>query len=154
MRKIAEKNIDPDPKRIIERSNELIRKWKCLLETPTHEGSDGETSPKTVTQIEGESPNREAVNNEESSQPLPGEQETDNKNQENFDSNNVKEDKERLPSAMDVDEINDIQPEIDEGKQIIESKDNIVTNGSSPAANNQEVNSHEKEDFNNKTSEL
>ncbi|GES98734.1 zinc finger CW-type PWWP domain protein 1 isoform X3 [Rhizophagus clarus] len=151
MRKIAEKNIDPDPKRIIERSNELIRKWKCLLETPTHEGSDGETSPKTVTQIESESPNREAVHNEESSQPLPGEQEkTDCKN-DNVDNNNVKEDKERIPSIMDVDEINDIQPEIGEEKQIIE-RDNIVTNGSS--LNKQEVNSHEKEDFNNKTSEL
>jgi len=152
MRKIAEKNIDPDPKRIIERSNELIRKWKCLLETPTHEGSDEETSPKTVTQVE--SPNREVVHNEESSQPLPDEQETDSKNEENVDSNNVKEDKERLPSAMDIDEINDIKPEIDEEKQIVESRDNIVTNGSSPAANNQEVNSHEKEGFNNKTSEL
>jgi hypothetical protein len=153
MRKIAEKNIDPDPKRIIERSNELIRKWKCLLEAPTHEGSDGETSPKTVTQIESESPNREAVHNEENSQPLPVEQGTDCKN-ENVDSNNVKEDKERVLSAMDIDEINDIQPEIGEEKQIVESRDNIITNGSSPSANNQEVNSHEKEDFNNKTSEL
>src|SRR5216110_3171015 len=104
MRKIAEKNIDPDPKRIIERSNDLIRKWKCLLEAPTHEGSDEETSPKIVTQVEGESPNREAVHNEESSHPLPDEQETDSKNEENVDSN-VKEDKERRPSAMDIDEI-------------------------------------------------
>ncbi|RIA96618.1 hypothetical protein C1645_871931 [Glomus cerebriforme] len=154
MRKIAEKNIDPDPKRIIERSNDLIKKWKCLLEAPTHEGSDEETSPKTVTQVEAESPNREAVHNEENNQPLPDEKETDRKQiVENIDSNSVKEDKERLPSAMDIDEINDIKSEIGEEKHIIENKDNIVTNGSSPA-NNQEVNSHEKEDFNNKVSEL
>ena len=57
MRKIvAEKNIDSDPKKIIERSNELIRKWKCLLEVPTHEGSDEETSPNKKIKVEGESP--------------------------------------------------------------------------------------------------
>ena len=66
----------------------------------------------------------------------------------------MKEDKERLQSAMDINEISDIKPETGEEKQVVESKDNVVTNGSSSATNNQEVNSHEKEDFNNKPSEL
>src|SRR3954451_5369265 len=150
MRKIAEKNIDPDPKRIIERSNELIRKWKCLLEAPTHEESGEETSPKAI-KVEGESPHQEAVHNEESNQPLPDEQENNSKKiEEKVDNINVKEDKESHPSVMDIDEISDIKPETGEEKQVIEGKDNVVTNGSSSATNNQEVNSHEKEDFNNK----
>ncbi len=164
MRKIAEKDIDPDPKRIIDRCNELIRKWKCLLEAPTQEGSDEEASPKTVTHVEGESPHQEEpVHHEKSNLLLSYEQEIEEieskKNEENVD-NNMKEDKERFPSAMDIDEINDVQPEtpdtadIGEGKQVVEDKDNIVTNGSSPAANNQEVNNHEKEDTKNKTLEL
>jgi hypothetical protein len=154
MRKIAEKKIEPDPIRIIERSNELIRKWKCLLEAPTHEGSDEEASPKTVTQVEGESPHREVIHNDELNQPLPDEQENDSKKNEDVDNNNVKEDKGRIPSAMDIDEADDIKPETGEEKQIVEGKDNIVTNGSSLANNNQEVNNHEKEDFSNKPSEL
>jgi hypothetical protein len=153
MRKIAEKDIDPDPKRIIERSNELIRKWKCLLEAPTHEGSDEETPPKKI-KVEGESTYQGTAHNEESNQPLPDEQETDIKNEENADDNNVKENKERLLSAMDIDEINDIKLETSEEKQLVEGKDNVVTNGSSLATNNQEVNNNEKEDFNNKPSEL
>ena len=73
MRKIIQKNIDPDPKRIIERSNELIRKWKCLLEAPIYEGSDEETSPNKKIKFEGESP-----------QTSHDEQETDFKKNENF----------------------------------------------------------------------
>ncbi|CAG8478623.1 16399_t:CDS:2 [Funneliformis mosseae] len=159
MRKIAEKDFDPDPKKIIERSNELIRKWKCLLETPTQEGSDEETSPKTVNQVE--SPNLdEVVYNEKSDILLSYEQEIDNKKiEENVDNNIVdnnivKVENEKFPSAMDVDDTNEAQSKTGEEKLVVENKDNIVTNGSSPAANNQEVNSHEKEDIKNTTLEL
>ena len=148
MRKIAEKKFKEDPIRIIERSNELIRKWKNLLETPT-QGSDEETSPKTVTQAEGESPHREVIHNDEFSQPLPDEQEIEIKKEEDdIDSINVKVEKERLPSAIDIDEV-EVKPEPGEEKQIkVESKDNIVTNGSSLATSNREAaSSHEKEDF-------
>ncbi|CAI2171335.1 478_t:CDS:2 [Funneliformis geosporum] len=155
MRKIAEKDFDPDPKRIIERSNELIRKWKCLLETPTQEGSDEETSPKTVNQVESPPNLDEVVDNEKSDLLLSYEQAIDiKKDEDDVDNSIVKVEKENFPTAMDVDDSNNGQPKTGEEKLVVEDKDNIVTNGSSSTTNNQEVNSHEKEDNKSTTLEL
>jgi len=46
MKKIAAKNIDPDPYKIKDRCTDLMKKWKCLLESSSQEPAEETTSPK------------------------------------------------------------------------------------------------------------
>ncbi|CAG8486363.1 10722_t:CDS:10, partial [Scutellospora calospora] len=151
MKKVTELKIEPDQYNIKDRSNELIRKWKFLLDTPTQEGTGEDASPKMVAQGEGESPQHVAVKHEDINQPLPDEQEVDVKNEEQdrVENNGIKT--ERIPAAMELEKTEDLPIANEDDKHVTEE---VVTNGSSPAANNQGVSIQEKEVVHNKSPEL
>ncbi|CAG8634722.1 7787_t:CDS:2, partial [Acaulospora colombiana] len=133
MRKIAELKIEPDNYNIIGRSEELIKKWKCLLDTPTTlEGTEEEASPK-MAQTEGESPqNEETVKYEENSQAIKTGKEPENKKEEQDRAENSEGNFAKEISSMDVDPV---EPRVEEEKHVTE--ENIVTNDPPSTANGQ-----------------
>ncbi|CAG8832606.1 13203_t:CDS:2 [Racocetra persica] len=151
MRKIADLKIEPDPYNIKDRSDELIKKWKFLLEAPTQEGTDEDASPKMTAQVEGNSPQHGAVKHEEINQPLPDEQEIDVKNEELDHVENNKIKPESTSSAMELEKAEALPMANEDDKHVSED---VITNGSSPAANNQGVSIQEKEIVHNKSPEL
>ncbi|CAG8440718.1 16001_t:CDS:2 [Acaulospora morrowiae] len=130
MRKIAELKIEPDNYNIVGRSEELIKKWKCLLDTQTQEGTEEEASPK-MPHMEGESPqNEDAVKLEESNQTTKVESQSDvKKGKDGAESNEGNLSKEI--SSMDLDPV---ESRVEDEKRV--TGDN-VTNESPSVANSQ-----------------
>ncbi|CAG8706854.1 14609_t:CDS:2 [Gigaspora margarita] len=145
MRKIADLKIEPDPYNIKDRSDELIKKWKFLLEAPTQEGTDEDASPKMAAQVEGNSPQHKTVKHEEINLPLP-EVDVKSEEQDRVENNGIKT--ESAPAAMELEKT---EATSEDDKHV---SDEVITNGSSPTANNQGVSIQEKEIVHNKSPEL
>ncbi|CAG8651316.1 5686_t:CDS:1, partial [Racocetra fulgida] len=113
--------------------------------------TDEDASPKMAAQLEGNSPQHGAVKHEEINQPLPDEQEIDVKNEELDHVENNKIKPESTSSAMELEKAEALPMANEDDKHVSED---VITNGSSPAANNQGVSIQEKEIVHNKSPEL